>query len=190
MLTSTYSLIAITAEHERSRGRVARLRQHFHTAWHGIVQADFNFFETAGQRLVKFDNFFRRRKIETCLMPVMRMMGRDAQAVVNELEQLLQRAASMLDHYLQLMRNASHHRAEPHAMRELADGYCESVSLRLDREEQELLPLSQRLLSVEDWFSIGAQMLADNEASRGRARRAIVLPRGVSPAAQHALRMR
>lgn len=183
MLTSTYALVAITAEHERSRGMLVRLRQHFQSAWKGFVQADLSFLESACQRLSQFDNFFRRRKIETCLMPVMRMMGREAQSLVTELESLAARAASLLDRVRQQMRSAADPRIVPDTIRELVSGYCETVSVRLDREERELLPLSQRLLCVEDWFSIAARMLADD----GGGRRTIILPRGVSPAAQRAL---
>ncbi|GIZ50672.1 hypothetical protein [Noviherbaspirillum aridicola] len=186
MLTSTYSLVAITAEQERSRGMLARLRQHFQNAWKGVVQADFGILENACQRLMQFDNFFRCRKIDTYLVPVMRMMGREAQSIVSELESLAARAAGMLDRIRQQLRSADT-RAAPDAMRDLVSGYCDTVSLRLDREEHELLPLSRRLLSVEDWFSIAARMLADDGGRRGRAPRAIILPRGVSPAAQRAL---
>lgn len=191
MLTSTYSLVAITAEHERSRGMLARLRQYFHSAWKGLVEPDAGFVESACQRLAQFDHFFRRRKLETCLMPVMRMMGREAQSLVAELESLAGRAARLLEGFRQQMRGAGQAGpVAPDAIRDIVSGYCETISIRLDREERELLPLARRLLSVEDWFSIAARMLADDGGGRPRAPRAIALPRGVSPAAQRAFGMR
>lgn len=190
MLTSTYSLIAITAENDRARGMLARMRQHFHSIRKGIGQIDFGFIEGARQRLAKFDGFFRRRKVEQYLMPVMRMMGREAQLLVTELEALSARARALLEGFQEQVRHAPDARARSDAMQKVVDGYCASVSCRLEREERELLPLARRLLSVEDWFSIGAQMLADDSRSPGRRRCSIALPRGASPAIRRVAGMR
>jgi hemerythrin-like domain-containing protein len=53
------------------------------------------------------------------------------------------------------------------------DLYCHNLLKRLDKEEQELLPLAQKVISSEEWFEIGSQFLAqddDNAASRPELR--------------------
>lgn len=190
MLTSTYSLVAIAAEHERSRGMLARLRHQLQSAWKGVSQVDFAFVDNACQRLVQFDTFFRRRKIEQYLVPVLRLMGREAQALVADLENLSARAGALLDDFRLQLRSAFELRGRPEAVGHCADGYFECVHCRLDREEHELLPLARRLLSVEDWFSVAAQMLEDDGPERGRGRRSIILPRGASPAIRRVATMR
>ncbi|HEY8607543.1 MAG TPA: hypothetical protein VIM12_10575 [Noviherbaspirillum sp.] len=191
MLTSTYSLVAIAAEQERSRSMLARLRQHFHNAWKGMTRLDLPFAENLCQRLAHVDNFFRRRKIELYLVPVLRMMGREAETLVAELDALSARAAAMLSTFREQVRTAFDVRLHrPEQVREVVDGYCHTMSCRLDREEQELLPLARRLLSVEDWFSIAAQMLSDGSPTRGRGHRSILLPRGASPAIRRVANLR
>ncbi|MFD2273460.1 hypothetical protein ACFS07_26860 [Undibacterium arcticum] len=47
--------------------------------------------------------------------------------------------------------------------------YCNNLLQRLTKEEDELLPLAQRVISSDEWFAIGAQFLsldAENKARR------------------------
>jgi hemerythrin-like domain-containing protein len=187
MLTATYSLVAISAEQDKAHKMLSRLRQHLQSAWKSLpqIQIDFAFLDSAYHRLSQLDNYFRRRKIELYLMPALRAMGREAQALMGELDALSARAAALLGAIGEQLRGMFD--ARPRNLDEVRvamDGYCENLSRRLEWENNELLPLARRLLSVEDWFSIAAQMLADDGNSHGRRQRAFVPARGASTAAQ------
>jgi len=43
------------------------------------------------------------------------------------------------------------------------DLYCQNLLKRLDKEEQELLPLAQKVISSEEWFEIGSKFLAQDD---------------------------
>jgi hemerythrin-like domain-containing protein len=43
------------------------------------------------------------------------------------------------------------------------DLYCQNLLKRLDKEEQELLPLAQKVISSDEWFEIGTQFLAQED---------------------------
>lgn len=165
MLTSTYSLVAIAAEHDHARSRLSRLRQQLQSSWKALHQIDFAFLDNTHQRLLQFDAYFRKRKIELHLIPVLRALGREAQNLLNELDALSARASMLLGAIAEQLRGLFD---APEQARAAVDGYCASLSQRLEREDKELLPLARRLLSVEDWFSIATQMLEDDTGGRRR----------------------
>lgn len=175
MLTATYSLVAITAEQDKARSMLGRLRQYFQATWRGLQGFDFAFLETAFNRLMQFDKFCRNRKLEVYLIPAMRGVSTEAEALIEELEALSAKAACLLrfvgDQLAGAFELGSIKINEVcHAM----ESYCERIVMRLDKEERELLPLAQCLFSIEDWFSIAAKFLSEDAAAYDRRRR--VLP--------------
>jgi hemerythrin-like domain-containing protein len=41
--------------------------------------------------------------------------------------------------------------------------YCENLLERLEREEKELFPIAQRVISTDGWFRLASQFISHNE---------------------------
>ncbi|WP_292934322.1 hypothetical protein [Noviherbaspirillum sp.] len=171
MLTATYSLVAIAAEQDKARRMLSRLRHCFQSAWRGLQSFDFAFLETAFNKLMQFDKFCRNRKIELYLIPAIRTVSDEADALIGELDALSAKAACFL-------RSAGDQLAGAYDLGSIKvnevihamESYCDKIVTRLDREEKELLPLARRLFSIEDWFSIAAHFLSEDAVACGRRR--------------------
>lgn len=177
MLTATYSIVAITTEQDKTRSLLARVRQYLQSAWRGLQKFDRLFLDAAFGKLARFDKTLQARKLEVYLVPALRRAGTDAQALIAELERLS-------DSGRVLLRSIGAQLAGPFEMTavrtdelfQAMERYCEQMSVRLEREERELIPMARRLFSIEDWFAIAAQFLADEGGAGTRA-----------PARQHAM---
>jgi hemerythrin-like domain-containing protein len=166
MLTATYSLVALAAEHDNARGILSRLRQYIETSWKGLQNVDFGFLNSAFDKLMQFDKYCRERKIELYLIPAMRNASREAEALIAELDLLSAKAGAVLRWVGEQLRAAlDMGRLKVNELCDAMESYCRYLTTRLDKEEKELLPLAHRVLTVEDWFSIAAQFLADSNAS-------------------------
>ncbi|OWW19721.1 hypothetical protein [Noviherbaspirillum denitrificans] len=169
MLTATYSLVAIAAEQDKTRAMLSRLQQCLQSAWRGLQNIDFSFLETAFGKLMQFDRFVGARKLERILIPALRGAGREADQLVAELDALRAKSAGILRTLGEQLAEAFEASAVKinqicHAM----DSYCGTMLTRLEREERELIPMARRLLSIEDWFTIAAQFLSDDDSADGR----------------------
>ena len=178
MLTATYSQVAIRAEQDKAHRLLSRLRQHVANAWQGLRDFDLGFLENAFSRLLQFDDYCRMRKIELYLVPVLRRVSREADRLIAELDELSASCAGLLRAIG--ARLAGAFEAGGGAAHEICDSmerYCNNMQLRLRREDEELLPLARRLLSVEEWFAVAAQCLSDEAGScRTRTFRASSVP--------------
>ena len=169
MLTATYSLVAIAAEQDKTRAMLSRLQQYLQTAWKGLQGIDFSFLENAFGKLVQFDKFFRQRKLELYLIPSLRSVGREADALIAELDALSAKG-------LGILRSVREQLAQAFAMSSIKvneichamESYCDCMFARLQKEERELIPLARRVFSIEDWFTIAAQFLSDDDESSTR----------------------
>lgn len=169
MLTATYSIVAIAAEQESARGALTRLQQCIQAAWKGLQNIDFSFLENTLNQLTQFEKRCRNRKLETYLIPVLRNTSREADTLIAELDALSARATaifwSLRERFVTAYDISSGRAGELcHAV----ETYCNNMFIRLDKEDRELLPLARRVLSVEQWFSIAAQLLADEADLYGR----------------------
>jgi hemerythrin-like domain-containing protein len=185
MLTATYSLVAISAEQEKARGLLSRLHQYVQSAWQGLQNVDLSFLDAAFQRLLQFNDYCRNRKIERYLIPALRCATRDADALIAELDALSARGAEILHaigrHLASALEVSSLRAGELCHSMEL---YCRSLSTRLQKEDDLLLPLARRLLSVEEWFSLAAKFLADDAQASGRRRPSAIAPYSTAAAAR------
>ncbi len=43
------------------------------------------------------------------------------------------------------------------------DAYCQNLLQRLEKEEEELFPIAQRVISSEGWFTLASQFISHNE---------------------------
>jgi hemerythrin-like domain-containing protein len=178
MLTTTYSMVAIAVERDKTRGGLHRLQQYLQAAWKGLQDIDFAFLDTILDKLRQLDNYCHVRKIEVHLIPALRRASMEAQALLVELDALNARCESALQaaakYFVSAIEMQSVKASEICNAIEL---YCNSLFIRLEKEEKELLPLAQRLLSIEDWFAIASQFLADDANSAGRRRQSSTAPR-------------
>lgn len=186
MLTATYSLVAIAAEQDKTRSMLSRLQQYIQASWKGLQNIDFSFLETTFGKLMHFDRHFGARKLERYLIPALRNAGRDAEALVVELDALRVAGANILRSLGEQLAAAFEVSSGKinqicHAM----ESYCGQMLVRLEREEHELIPLARRLFSIEDWFKVAAQFLADGGDSGGRSGRAADWRRSSRPAEQY-----
>jgi response regulator RpfG family c-di-GMP phosphodiesterase len=161
MLTATYSLVAIAAEQDKTRSLLHRVQHFVEASWKGLQSIDFGFLEAGYTRLLQFDHYLRNRKIELYLMPALRGVSREGDLLLAELESLsakagrvLQEAASQLDTRMELSR------IQVSQMCDSMQTYCRHVAACLQLEEQSLLPLARRLLSMEDWFRLASEFLS------------------------------
>jgi len=177
MLTATYSLVAISAEQDKARGILSKLQQYIQSAWQGLQNVDLAFLDTAFNRLLQFDDFFRNRKVERYLIPALRCATREADALIAELEELSARSTGILHaarrHLVSALEISSIRAGEICHSMEL---YCHSLSTRLNKEDDLLFPFARRLLSVEEWFSLAAKFLADDAEASGRRRPSAIAP--------------
>lgn len=183
MLTVTYSFVAITAEQDMARSVLQRLRLGIQNLWNTIQKADFAFLREAFDKLFQFDHFCRHRKLDLYVIPVLRRVTREADALLGQLDSLRDSGLAVLrtaKERLVATYDAGSLRAHEavHAM----ELFLENMRTRLKCEEEELFPMLHRLLSVEDWFSIAAQFLEEDGVgcSKGRHDRAAARRQAVS----------
>lgn len=165
MLTATYSFIAIAAEQKHARGRMQKLQQRLQAALKAKQHPDTGIVDMVWSKLTQFDKYFRNRKVDAYLIPVLRHFDDEADALIADLESLTEASAAIL--------RSIGERADRVHVDELGlatERYCRKVFLRLDKEEQALLPLARRCLSNEAWFAVASQLLADHgdACERGR----------------------
>lgn len=170
MLTATYSLVAMAAERTtsydfltRTQQAVAALLTNMHT-----IERERAYMALLGLR--RFDHYCRQRKVERFVIPAVRGICREIDAIVSDLDclsgvgmQLLGTAAAELGWTLD--QRTSHLTGLYRTM----ESYCECLEQRLRREEEELLPIVRRMFSVDEWFALAAQFLGDEKARRARA---------------------
>jgi hemerythrin-like domain-containing protein len=169
MLTATYSLVAIAAEQNKTRSILGRLQQYVKTSWKGLQSIDLNFLETAFNKLMQFDKYCRGRKIEKYLIPALRNASLEAEKLIAELDYLSTKAASILCTVGEQL-SAAFERGSVKAgeIYQAMEVYCDTLFMRLEKEDKELLPMARRLFSIEDWFSIAAQFLSGDTNADGQ----------------------
>lgn len=171
MLTATYSLVAITAEQEKTRGMLVRLQHYVRTTWNGFHGIDFTFLNTAFERLLQFDRYCRSRKLEVVMIPALRSMSREADALIAELDSLSDKAMNIVRSIAdQLAAAFEVSLVQANQIYDAMERYCDHLFVRLEREENELIPMARRLFSIEDWFTIAAQFLAEDAGGEGKRR--------------------
>jgi hemerythrin-like domain-containing protein len=169
MLTATYVLLTLSIEQKKERHFISRLLQHVQSIARRPQEIDPVLLESQLKELSSFAEARHQRKVEACLMPAMRAADSDCAALINDLEALSRLGKAML---------AAVHKCLHRAMRRSAsqgkflcrtiDMYCHNLLCRLDKEEQELLPLAQKVISSDDWFEIGSQFLAQEDDGAAR----------------------
>ncbi|TFW29936.1 hypothetical protein [Duganella callida] len=173
MLTATYVLLTLSIEQKKERHFISRLLQYVQTSARRPQEIDPVFIESQLQELTRFAEARHQRKVEACLMPAVRAADSNCTALMNDLECLSQRGSAMLNAVYRCLHRAMRRSAsQGRFLCKAIDLYCQNLLKRLDKEEQELLPLAQKVISSDEWFEIGSKFLEqDNDDSRTQASR-------------------
>ncbi len=180
MLTSTYTLVALSVEQARMRIKVQALLERWRPcAWWGEPPS-MRQYEQACDALRQVCEACHWRKLDKFVLPALRRRGEDAARLVAELDGLGRQALEA--------RQAAQAAAvdgDPGCLAAL-ERCCELLLERLEREERELLPLARTMIPGETWFAIANQMLAHDahqSENRGEGRGAEMgVIRGLPPA--------
>jgi hemerythrin-like domain-containing protein len=174
MLTATYVLLTLSIEQKKERHFISRLLQYVQSIARRPQEIDPVFIESQLKQLTSFAEARHQRKVEACLMPAVRAAEPACAPLLNDLENLSQHGSAMLNAVYRCLRRAMRRSAsQGKFLCKTVDLYCQNLLKRLDKEEQELLPLAQKVISSEEWFEIGSKFLAqddDDAASRPELR--------------------
>lgn len=175
MLTSTYTLVALSVEQARARIEVQALLERWRPgAWWGEPPA-LRQYEQACEALRQVSEACRWRKLDKFVLPALRRRGEDGARLVAELDDLSRQA-----HEARQAAQAAALEGDPGCLAAL-ERCCELLLERLEREERELLPLARTMIPGETWFAIANQMLA-HDAHHNETRSAGAgLARGMPP---------
>ncbi len=169
MLTATYVLLTLSIEQKKERHFISRLLQHVQSVTRQRQDIDPALIESQLNELTRFAEARHQRKVEACLMPVLRTASRDAGVLLADLESLSRLGGAMLGAARKCLRRAMRRSSsQGKLLCRTIDLYCHNLLKRLDKEEQELLPLARRVISSEQWFTIGSMFLAHDQDD-GRA---------------------
>jgi len=164
MLTATYVLLTLSIEQKKERHFISRLLQHVQSIARRPQEIDPVFIESQLKELTSFAEARHQRKVEACLMPAVRAADSNCTALMNDLETLSRLGSAMLNAVHKCLRRAMRRSAsQGKFLCRTIDLYCQNLLKRLDKEEQELLPLAQKVISSDEWFEIGTQFLAQED---------------------------
>lgn len=167
MLTSTYTLVALSVEQTTMRAALQSLLDELHA-----LPGDFT--TLAAGRAAQLCAALRQvydnchwRKLDKFLVPALRRTTAAADGLLAELERLSEQAAQAMAAATACVGSAE--RAVPR------DAFCSAVERcvtalrqRLEREEHELFPLARGLVGGDAWFAIANQMLAHDAYAQER----------------------
>jgi len=180
MLLATYALSTLSIEQKKQRGFIERLQQQLRRYGTSSGPADAQAVMAGIEQLGRFAEARHQGKVEQCLMPAVRRASADAGPLLADLESLSRAGGQMLGELRHSWQRAVHRDVEH--VRQLLGAvelYCQNLLHRLAKEEHELLPLAQRVLSSDGWFSIGTGFLRhDASQARGPARASVAPPAG------------
>ncbi|MGH8853649.1 MAG: hypothetical protein ACREWI_05155 [Telluria sp.] len=153
MLTSTYTLVALSIEQASARMGLQSLLERWRPASWRLGAPTPCQFELACDALrVAFDNCYWR-KLDKFVVPALRRATAAGQLLA-ELDALTMQAIEA--------RADAHAASAVHdpSFGEALERCCNVLLERLEREERELFPLARTYVPSEAWFAIANQMLA------------------------------
>jgi hemerythrin-like domain-containing protein len=167
MLTSTYTLVALSVEQTTVRAALQSLLDELRA-----LPDDFS--TLAAGRAAQLCTALRQaydnchwRKLDKFLLPVLRRSTTAAEGLLAELERLSAQAAAALG-----VAEASVGTAGHPVPRDVFCGAIEccvaALRRRLEREEHELFPLARAAVGGDAWFAIANQMLAHDAHAQER----------------------
>jgi hypothetical protein len=185
MLTTTYAFLSLSIEQQKLHNLLSETQQLFQINSVHRQHSDAATVSTAVEQFTKLDASCHKRKIEMYIIPALQKVTREADTLLDELESL--NAARREIHDSVKDWAESDLAPKPAGTNDLYSSiglYCDNLLARLVKEEQELLPLAKRVISSDDWFSMGTRFLSMDTEHMPRRRAADSRGRGgPSPAA-------
>ena len=161
MLTTTYALISLSVEQKRAHKLLSTVQELTQNSSADRQRPDPVILESVVSQLARLDESCHRRKVEVYLIPALQHATKEADSLLAELESLSAAGLRILESVREWVRKAFDQGVTE--VKELywsIEQYCNNLLQRLAKEEDELLPLAQRVISSEEWFAIGAQFLS------------------------------
>jgi hemerythrin-like domain-containing protein len=173
MLTSTYTLVALSIEQNAARGALQALADELR-ALPGDDAA------LAPGRAAQLCASLRRvvddchwRKLDKFLVPVLRHSSRAADGLLQDLERLSAEASAAMA-LAEACVGSGERPVERERFCAAVEACIAALRRRLEREEHELFPLARGTVRGDAWFAIANQMLAHDayvQERRGHAHR-------------------
>lgn len=169
MLTTTYALTSLSVEQKRVHNLLSTAQQLFQNRSADRRQTDPVILESVVSQLARLDESCHRRKVEVYLIPAIQKATREADLLLAELESISAIGLDILGSVRIWMQQWFEYGViEVKALYASIELYCNNLLRRLTKEEEELLPLAQRVISSEEWFAIGMQFLSLDAGSKAR----------------------
>jgi hemerythrin-like domain-containing protein len=167
MLTSTYTLVALSVEQTKVRGALQSLVEDLHALPGDTTTLALGRAAQLCASLRQIYDSCHWRKLDKFLVPALRRHTAAADGLLHELDQLSRNAAEAI-----YMAEACVAQPDRPVLRER---FCDAVERcvaalrhRLEREEHELFPLARSVVGDAAWFGIANQMLAHDAYARER----------------------
>lgn len=161
MLTATYAILALSVEQKKAISIFSTLHQYFQSGSANLPGIDPHSLESVLNQIAQFDQSCQRRRVNVYVIPAIQRATKAADALLVELESLSSLGTHILRAALERLRLSVEQGVIQ--IRELCfamERYCHSLLQRLAKEETELFPLAQRIITSEEWFAIGASFLS------------------------------
>jgi hemerythrin-like domain-containing protein len=163
MLTATYALLTLSVEQKKERNFISRILHYLQINADQPEAMDPVRLQSQLEELTRFAESRHKRKVERCVIPAVRKATNEAHWLLDELESLSRVGSSMLRFVRRgLRRTISSSQTQLREVCRTMQRYCLNLLERLAKEEQHLLPLAQRVISHEEWFSIGTKFMTDD----------------------------
>lgn len=161
MLLATYAFVTLSVEQKKERSFIETILRYLRANAQQPQEIDPGCLKSQLDELTLFAESRHKRKIEGCLMPALRKATRDADPVLADLQSLNRAGSNMLRSVRRRLRRAfGHGAAHMRMLCRSMERYCQNLLDRLTKEEQELMPLAQRVISSDQWFAIGTMFLS------------------------------
>lgn len=177
MLTVTYALVTISVEQKKTQGMLSVLQQQIQRGAQALKPADRNCLESVVYQLVQFDEACRWRNLERHVIPSLQRVSRDADVLIAELDAMSNKAECILRSIRGRARLAIEQGVDGIGdMYRSMEQYCNSLCQRLKKEEEELIPIAQRVIPEEEWFDIAAQLISHDAEMHAHKHATPVVP--------------
>jgi hypothetical protein len=195
MLTSTYTLVALSIEQTTARAALQSLLDELHA-----LPGDFA--TLAAGRAARLCGTLRQvyddchwRKLDKFVVPALRRatdavtgLLRDCEMLSGEAAEAMAAAEACVGEEVDAGTGSTTHSVPRGTFSAAVERCVAALRLRLEREEQELFPLARAAIGIDAWFAIANQMLAhDAHARERRAAGVAGGPRGMAPPAREML---
>jgi hemerythrin-like domain-containing protein len=167
MLTSTYTLVALSVEQTNVRAALQSLARELHAMPDdaGTLAPRQAAQLCAELRQVVDDCHWR--KLDKFLVPALRRVTSAADGLLRDLEQISRTATESLA-AAEACVDAGARGVGREGFQKAVEQCIAALRRRLEREEHELFPLARSLVHGEAWFAIANQMLAHDAVARER----------------------